>query len=291
MSFLDLYMNKNPMITASDDDSEPVATIFGIPFDSTHSYKPGCRFGPDAIRDSFNNIEIFHPELKIDLENANIEDLGNTRHTVVASEMIDMVKKITAELVSKQRQLFILGGEHSITYGTYTSFPKETGYVVFDAHYDLRDEFADIKLSHASYLRRIVEERGAENILHVGARAFVKEELEFLTENKIKTISDREIRDGKGPTLLKDYVSTFDTIYSSFDLDVLDPAFAPGVGNPEAVGITSRELFDMIHTFSETKVTGVDIVELNPYHDNGSTASLAAKIISTLIAMNLSQNG
>jgi agmatinase len=283
-------MNKNPMITSSDYDSEPVATIFGIPFDSTHSYKPGCRFGPDTIRDSFNNIEIFHPDLKIDLENVNIEDLGNTRHTVVASEMIDMVKKITTELVSKQRQLFILGGEHSITYGTYTSFPKETGYVVFDAHYDLRDEFADIKLSHASYLRRIVEERGSENILHVGARAFVKEELEFLTENKIKTISDREIRDGKGPNLLKDYVSTFDSVYSSFDLDVLDPAFAPGVGNPEAVGITSRELFDMIHTFDETKVIGVDIVELNPYHDNGSTASLAAKIISTLIAMNLSQN-
>ncbi len=290
MSFLDLYMNKNPLITASEDDSEPVATIFGIPFDATHSYKPGCRFGPDAIRDSFNNIEIFHPELGIDLETVNIEDLGNTRHTVVATEMIDMVKKITTELVSKQRQLFILGGEHSITYGTYTSFPKETGYVVFDAHYDLRDEFADIKLSHASYLRRIVEERGSENIIHVGARAFVKEELEFLTENKIKTITDKEIRDGKGPGLLKDHVSTFDSVYSSFDLDVLDPAFAPGVGNPEAVGITSRELFDMINTFQETKVTGVDIVELNPYHDNGSTASLAAKIISTLIAINLSKN-
>jgi len=256
----------------------------------TLTYKPGCRFGPDAIRDSFNNIEIFHPELGIDLETVNIEDLGNTRHTVVATEMIDMVKKITTELVSKQRQLFILGGEHSITYGTYTSFPKETGYVVFDAHYDLRDEFADIKLSHASYLRRIVEERGSENILHVGARAFVKEELEFLTENKIKIITDKEIRDGKGPGLLKDHVSTFDSVYSSFDLDVLDPAFAPGVGNPEAVGITSRELFDMINTFQETKVTGVDIVELNPYHDNGSTASLAAKIISALIAINLSKN-
>ena len=290
MSFLDLYMNNNPLITSSDDDSEPVATIFGIPFDATHSYKPGCRFGPDAIRDSFNNIEIFHPELGIDLENVNIEDLGNTRHTVVASEMIDMVKKITTELVAKQRQLFILGGEHSITYGTYTSFPKETGYVVFDAHYDLRDEFADIKLSHASYLRRIVEERGAENILHVGARAFVKEELEFLTENKIKTITYKQIREGEGTTLLKDHVSTFDTVYSSFDLDVLDPAYAPGVGNPEADGITSRELFDMINVFQETKVTGVDIVELNPYHDNGATASLAAKIISTLIAINLSQN-
>lgn len=290
MSFLDLYMNNNPLITSSDDDSEPVATIFGIPFDATHSYKPGCRFGPDVIRDSFNNIEIFHPELGIDLEAVNIEDLGNTRHTVVASEMIDMVKKITAELVAKQRQLFILGGEHSITYGTYTSFPKETGYVVFDAHYDLRDEFADIKLSHASYLRRVVEERGAENILHVGARAFAKEELEFLTENKIKTITYKQIRDDEGPSLLKDHVSTFDTVYSSFDLDVLDPAYTPGVGNPEANGITSRELFDMIHTFQETKVTGVDIVELNPYHDNGATASLAAKIISTLIAINLSQN-
>lgn len=290
MSFLDLYMNKNPLITSSDDGSEPVATVFGIPFDATHSYKPGCRFGADTIRDSFNNIEVFHPELKVDLETANIEDLGNTRHTVVASEMIDMVKKITTELVAKQKQLFILGGEHSITYGTYPSFPKETGYVVFDAHYDLRDEFADIKLSHASYLRRIVEERGSENILHVGARAFVAEELEFLQEHNIKTITDKEIRDGNGPKLLREHVSSFDSIYSSFDLDVLDPAFAPGVGNPEAVGITSRELFDMISSLNETKVTGVDIVELNPYHDNGATASLAAKIMSTLIAMNLSQN-
>jgi len=289
MSYLDLYLNNTPLIT-SGDDTPPVATVIGIPFDATHSYKPGCRFGPDAIRDSFNNIEVFHPDLQVDLEAVNIEDLGNTRHTVVVSEMIDMVKKITPELVAKKRQLFILGGEHSITYGTYTSFPKETGFVVFDAHYDLRNEFADTKQSHASYLRRIIEEKGSENILHVGARAFVKEELEFLKENNIKTISDREIREGKGPQLLKDYVSTFDTIYSSFDLDVLDPAFAPGVGNPEAVGITSRELFDLIHSFNETKVIGVDIMELNPYHDDGTTASLAAKIMSTLIALNLSQH-
>ena len=81
----------------------------------------------------------------------------------------------------------------------------------------------------------------------------LQEELEFLKENNIKTISDKEIREGKGPQLLKDHVSTFDTIYSSFDLDVLDPAFAPGVGNPEAVGITSRELFDLIGSFEDTK--------------------------------------
>ena len=289
MSFLEFYMDKNPLIISSGE-GDPVATIFGIPFDSTHSYKPGCRFGPDAIRDAFNNIEIFHPELQVDLESANIEDLGNTKHTVVASEMVDMVRKITKELLEKNRQLFVLGGEHLITYGTLLSFPKETGYIVFDAHYDLRDEYADTKLSHASYLRRLIEAKGSDNILHVGARAFVKEELAFLKENKIKTISDREIREGKGPQILKDHVSTFDNLYTSFDLDVLDPAFAPGVGNPEAAGITSRELFDMIHSLENKKVTGVDIVELNPTYDNGSTSSLAAKIISTLMALNLAQN-
>jgi agmatinase len=283
-------MNRNPLITASNSDSEPVATVFGIPFDSTHSYKPGCRFGPDVIRDAFNNIEIFHPQFGIDLETVNIEDLGNTSHTVLASEMIEMVGKITKELVAKKRQLFILGGEHSITYGTFMSFPKETGYVVFDAHYDLRDEYANVKLSHAAYLRRIVEKRGAQNILHVGARAFVKEELEFLKENNIKTISDRQIREGKGPQLLNEFASSFDSLYTSFDLDVLDPAYAPGVGNPEAVGMTSRELFDLIYSLENKKVTGVDIVELNPQYDNGATASIAAKIMSTLIAMNLAQN-
>lgn len=275
------------MISDSQEYGEPVAILFGVPFDSTHSYKPGTKFGPDAIRDTFNNIEIFHPQLQLDLESVNIEDLGNTRHTVVAEEMLTMVQKITTELLQRNKQIVILGGEHLITLGSYTSFPKETGYLVFDAHYDLRDEYADNKLSHAAYLRRIVEKRGAENIIHVGARAFVKDELSFLTEHNIKIISDKDIREGYGPKLVKDAISTFDKIYTSFDLDVLDPAFAPGVGNPEANGITSREFFDMVYSIEGTKVTGFDIVELNPNYDSGATASLAAKIMSIMIALNL----
>jgi len=290
MSFLDLYLNRNPLITSSGDGHGCAATVFGVPFDSTHSYKPGCRFGPDAIRDAFNNIEVFHPELQVDLEDAGIEDLGNTTHTVVASEMVDMVRKVTKELVGRDRQLIILGGEHSITYGTYTSFPKETGYVVFDAHYDLRDQYAGTKLGHASCLRRIVEERGADSVVHVGARAFVREELAFLTEHNIRTITDRDVRSGNGPRLVRDAVSTFDRAYASFDLDVLDPAFAPGVGNPEAEGITSRELFEMIRSMDDAKLTGVDIVELNPRHDTGATASVAARIMSDVIAMNVANS-
>jgi len=289
MSFLDLHMTKSPLIVNPNDNSQPVAVVFGVPFDSTHSYKPGCRFGPDAIRDAFNNIEIFQPEFGVDLEVEAISDLGNTRHTVVAAEMLQMVKNVTSELKKQDKQIIILGGEHLITLGSFTCFPKDTGYVVFDAHYDLRDQYADTKLSHAAYLRRIVEERGSENIVHVGARAFVKEELAFLKEHNIATVSDKEISNGNGPKLLKDVTSTFDRVYLSVDLDVLDPAFAPGVGNPEAVGISSRELYDLITTLQNKKIVAADMVELNPTYDNGSTASMAAKMIATIIAMNLSR--
>ena len=286
MSFLDLYMNRNPLITSPNEEGEVSAIVYGIPFDSTHSFRPGARFGPDAVRLAFNNIEIFSTRFNVDLESINIEDLGNARHTVVASEMIDMVGKITSELVKREKQLIILGGEHSLTYGTYMSFPKDTGYIVFDAHYDLRDEYAGTKLSHAAYLRRIIEKRGTENIIHVGARSFVKEELAFKEEHKVRTVTDKDIRDGKGPKMVKDAVSTFDRIYLSIDLDVLDPAFAPGVGNPEAVGITSRELFEMVYAMEERRIRCMDIVELCPTHDNGATASVAAKLMSEVIAMN-----
>ena len=287
MSFTDLYLTQSPLIISPDEKSDPVANIFGVPFDSTHSYKPGCRFGPDVIRDAFNNIEVFHPQFQVDLETVNIKDFGNIQHTVVAKEMLGMVEKITTELRKTDKLLVILGGEHLLTLGSYMSFPKETGYVVFDAHYDLRDEYANTKLSHAAYLRRIVEERGADNIVHVGARSFVKEELEFLTKHKINSISDKEIRLGNATRLLKDAISSFDKLYVSIDLDVVDPAFAPGVGNPEAVGITSRELFDMITSLENKKIVGSDVVELNPSFDYGSTSSLAAKMISTIIAMNI----
>ena len=282
-------MTNSPLIINPNDNSESVAVIFGVPFDSTHSYKPGCRFGPDAIRDAFNNIEIFQPEFGVDLETVNINDLGNTRHTVVATEMLQMVKNITSELKKQNKQIIILGGEHLVTLGSFPCFPKDTGYVVFDAHYDLRDQYADIKLSHAAYLRRIVEEHGSENIIHVGARAFVKEEFAFLKEHNIRTVSDKEIRNGNGAKLLKDMTSTFDNLYLSIDLDVLDPAFAPGVGNPEAVGISSRELYDLVTTLQNKKIVAANIVELNPTYDNGATSSMAAKMISTIIAMNLSR--
>ena len=282
MSYTDLYLTQSPLIISPDNKSEPIANIFGVPFDSTHSYKPGCRFGPDVIRDAFNNIEIFHPQLQVDLESANIKDYGNIQHTVVATEMLTMVEKVTTELRKENKILVTLGGEHLLTLGTYMSFPKETGYIVFDAHYDLREEYANTKLSHAAYLRRIVEKRGAENIIHVGARSFVREELEFLTKHKINSISDKEIRLGNAGRLLKDAVSRFDELYVSIDLDVVDPAFAPGVGTPEPFGMTPYEVLQVINFFAD-RIVGFDCVEVCPPYDNGNTSALAARLTRHLV--------
>ena len=288
MSFLDLYTSGDPLLTSSETGN-PTAIVLGIPFDSTHSYLPGTRFGPNAIRESFNNIEIFHPKFGVDLEKVQIDDLGNLNHTVVATEMLEMTSKTVSSILDtkKSKNLFILGGEHLLTLGVYNSMPPNTGFIVFDAHYDLRDEYAGTPLNHASYLRRLVEKHGSENIIHVGARAFVHEELEFLKTNNIKTITDDDIRDNKATKLLTDMSSVFDSVYTSFDLDVIDPGFAPGVGNPEAVGVTPRELFDLIYSLQERNIIGTDIVELNPLRDNGSTSSIAAKILSTILAMNI----
>ena len=106
MSFTELYTGAGPLISGSSSD-DPAACIFGVPFDSTHSYKPGTRFGPNAIRDAFNNIEVFHPKLGVDLEEIPVHDLGNIQHTDVKS-MLEMVSKMTSELMQKNVPVIIL---------------------------------------------------------------------------------------------------------------------------------------------------------------------------------------
>ena len=289
MSYLDLYSGGGPLLESGDGEAR--AAVFGVPFDSTHSYRPGTRFGPDAIREAFNNIEVFHAGLGVDLEGVRIADHGNLRHTVVASEMLEMVGRATAELAGKGMPAVILGGEHLLTLGSAAQFGADTAFVVFDAHYDLRDSYAGARESHASYLRRLVERRGAGGIVHVGARAFAGEELAFLSESGIRTVSDAEVRAGEGPRALERALEPYGRVYASFDLDALDPAYAPGVGNPEADGMTSRELFGMLGALREKEIACADIVELNPGHDSGATAALAAKIMSTVIAMQVAHGG
>ena len=285
MSYTQLYTN--PSVLHSGE-GELAATILGVPFDSTHSYRPGCRFAPDYIRGMFSNIEVFHPRLGVDLEDAGIKDLGNIIQTVDASQMAKMVRLVTGEMVQDEAISIILGGEHLVTLGSYMAFPADTALVVFDAHYDLRDGYAGARLSHASFLRRISEERGGSNILHVGGRACASEEMAYLAESSISTISDEDVQCGRGPSMLAEFLKGYGSVYASIDMDVLDPAFCPGVGNPEAGGITSRELLLMVHQLASCRVAGADIVELNPLFDNGAGGALAARLVSVLMAISVS---
>lgn len=284
MSYIDLYLTA-PTVTQQGKEKEPSVYVFGVPFDATCSYKPGTRFGPNAIRHAFVNIEINSTRYDVELEHITIEDLGNIKITVNPAVMLDVVEKVTKELITKNKQVAILGGEHLLTFGTFVSMPENVALVVFDAHYDLRDEYADMKLSHASFLRRIVEKRGAGNIVHVGARGFSAEEADYRNKMNLRSISTKELQNSNGVKLLKDAISSFDDVYISIDLDVVDPAFAPGVGTPESLGITSHQLVDLVYTLEEKKIKCFDIVELSPPYDNGATASLAAKLMAEIICM------
>ena len=286
MTYADLYLSA-PTASQEGKNKEPDVYIFGIPFDATCSYKPGTRFGPNALRYAFVNIEINSTRYYVQLEDLTIEDLGNTKFTVNSSVMLDMAGKITGEVVAKKKQTVILGGEHLLTFGTLMSMPDDTPLVVFDAHYDLRDEFTDTKFSHATFLRRVIEKRGAGNIVHVGARGFSAEEADFRNKMNLKSISGKELLNGNGIKLFKDAISSFDNMYVSIDLDVVDPAFAPGVGTPEALGITSQQLMDLVYVMEDKKIKCFDIVELSPPYDTaGATAALAAKLMAEIIIMN-----
>ena len=282
MSHTRLYAS--PPLDVSGE-GEPRASMLGVPFDSTHSYRPGCRFAPDYIRGMYGNIELFHPRFGVDLEDASIHDAGNLAQTVDAAQMIRMVRLVVGELVRPGRVCVVLGGEHLVTLGSYMALPPGTGLVVLDAHYDLRDSYAGARLSHASFLRRIVEERGGGDVLHMGARACAAEEMAYLKESGIRTISEEAMRDGDGPAMLSEFAAGYESLYVSIDMDVLDPAFCPGVGNPEAGGITSRELLDTVRALSGHTVACADIVELNPPFDNGAGGAMAAKLLSEMVAM------
>ena len=286
LSHGDLFLSTSPLISMYGSDEKPFAKVLGIPFDSTSTYRMGSRFGPDSIRQAFANIEIYSRGLDIDLEQLSFQDLGNLAETGSVDVMQDSTEKIFREIASEGLVTGILGGEHSITYGSLKALPHDVGILIFDAHFDLREEYADLRMSHATYLRRYIEENGSDHIIHVGARAATKAEWGFAEESQLKIISDNIINvDGDLSYVLKTSIQNFNKVYVSIDLDVLDPAYAPGVGNPEASGLSTHELLELIYLLKGKDIIGFDITELSPSHDNGSTSIVAAKCLSELLCL------
>ncbi|MEM2211045.1 MAG: agmatinase [Nitrososphaerales archaeon] len=286
MTYREFFIARDPLITMLKEGVPPIVRVFGVPFDATSTYRPGSRFGANAIREAFMNIEVYSTMLGIDLEDLSIEDLGNLRYTTSIDQMVYSVEKVVYELIHEGKAFAMLGGEHTATFGACSAMPKDSALIVFDAHLDLRDSFADLKLSHATFLRRLLEKKDAQNTIIIGSRAASSEEWRMADKIGLTIISADSLYALKNPQkLLKDFISDFEKVYISIDLDVLDPAYAPAVGNPEPIGISTRQLLEFLYTLKGKEIIGFDIMELSPPYDNGSTACVAAKLLAELTCL------
>ncbi len=263
--------------------------IFGIPFDATQSFKPGSRFAPTAIREASWNLENYSIYFDFDLDFAKICDAGNVN---VDGNFERVVKNVSEFLdkVDPNRQIPIgLGGEHTVTYAILNGLNmdlSEICYIAFDAHFDLRDEFDDDRFNHACTARRIFE-LGVEEMVLIGVRSGTKEERIFAKENGIKFFHPWQ----KFDDILVEVKKIVDDrpIYLSIDMDVFDPAFAPGVSTPEPFGLNPAVMLRFFEIFSYN-VLALDIVEVVPDAEK-ITPTLAAKFIFEFIASKMSQSG
>ncbi len=249
--------------------------VFGIPYDSTQTFRSGSRFAPNAIREASWNLESYSAYFLIDLESVRICDAGNVNCDGSFDDIVIRTQKL---INSFEAFPIAIGGEHTISYAVFKNF-KDSCYVVFDAHLDLRDEFDGNRFSHACVSRRVYEL--GSNLIVIGVRSFSREELDFAEENCIEFYYSWDlIERGVNPVIEK--VSEYENVYISLDMDVFDPAYAPGVSTPEPLGIHPLHFLKIISAISK-RIVGFDVVEVIP-DQNKITQTLAAKLIFELIA-------
>ncbi|HUK49578.1 MAG TPA: agmatinase [Terriglobales bacterium] len=261
--------------------------VLGVPYDHTSTYRAGSRFAPRAIREASLNVETYSPRTGVDIENVPIYDAGDLHVVDSATETLSRLEKVAKELVSASKIPVVIGGEHTITQGVVRCLPNSVGVVSFDAHGDLRDEYGGGKISHATVLRRVTEKVGVEEVLVLGIRALCKEEVEFIQTNNIQTMTPWQIREiGIAAAIerVRSFTKRFQHTYLTIDMDGLDPAFAPGVSNPEFNGLTPDELISLALAVVDSRMVGFDLVEVCPNYDSGQSAVAAARIMFEVIA-------
>ena len=288
MSRAKLYLSTRvPFTGISSAYDRSRFVFFGVPYDKTSTYKAGSRFAPGTLRDVSANMELYSVRSKVDLEQVAVHDWGDVDIVENLVETLDRVKSVCSELLDSKKIPIMAGGEHSVTKAAADALPEDTGLVSFDAHLDLRDEFLGEKLSHATFMRRVSEKIGPDHIMEVGVRAFSRPELDFTRKSGLTMITPQDLREAgisKTAQRIRGFLSRFSHSYVTVDIDVLDPAFAPGVGNPEPDGLSTDELLTLIDASMEENIVGFDLVEVSPQLDSGQTAAVGVKVIFEAIA-------
>jgi agmatinase len=261
-------------------DKNDVA-IIGIPFDVYSSFVKGAALAPPRIRQAFHS-----PSTNLFTENltdlgsvTSLADLGDLAFTE-ETDAFALIESTVHAALKQATRLFCLGGDHSITYPIlrgYASTYNQLTIVQLDAHPDLYEEFEGNRFSHACPFARIMEEQLAKRLVQIGIRGMNTHQLEQTRRYHVDTIDMRAWQ--KNPAL-----KIKGPLYLSLDMDVLDPAYAPGVSHPEGGGLTTREVVEIIQNLPGPMV-GADLVEYNPNHDpTGITDVAAAKLMKEILA-------
>jgi agmatinase len=259
--------------------------VFGVPFDVTSTYRTGARFGPNAIRHASLNIETYSFRSGVDFEDLALHDLGDLHASTSPKRTVNMLKLVVEDVLAVKKLPVVIGGEHTITLGVLKGLgdkAKKTALVSFDAHLDLRREYQGLTLSHTTFMRMINEEVKPAKIIEVGTRAACKEELDYAEASGIDFFTAQQIRKEGATQIaqkLKEQLAQYKNVYLTIDMDVLDPAFAPAVQNPEAEGLETHMLLDILCALCDKRVVGFDVVEIAPVYDHGISAVAAAKVM------------
>ncbi|HYF79387.1 MAG TPA: agmatinase [Symbiobacteriaceae bacterium] len=269
---------------ASDDYEASRVVLYGIGQDFTTSFRPGTRFGPGRIREASYGIEEFSYHSLASLADKQFFDLGDV--SVIfgdAKETLNRAEQVARKIMQDGKLPFMLGGEHLVTLpcvkAAYEKYGNDLILVQFDAHADLREDYLGNPLSHAAVMRRCLDFLPAKNLYQFGIRSGTADEYKLGTE-QCNLFPHEVLRP------LKEVIHSFGDrpIYFTIDIDVVDPAFAPGTGTPEPGGITSRELIDAVMAFKGKNIVGFDIVEVAPGLDQSDrTVVLGAKLVREAI--------
>lgn len=277
-----LTPNIETFIACESSYEEAQTVLFGAPYDSTTSYRPGTRFASRAIRSESFGLETYSPYQDKDLEEIQVFDSGDLELSFGRVDLaLADIKARTQTILADNKRPFMIGGEHLVTLpaveATFEKYP-DLQVIQFDAHTDLREAYLDAKLSHATVIRRIHDFLGDGKIHQFGIRSGERAEFQFAKEH---TNLHKYNLDGLKETV----VALKDTpVYLTIDLDVFDPGVFPGTGTPEAGGIFFMEFVESLKSISQLNIVALDVNELSPALDqSGASTALACKVVRELL--------
>src|SRR5712691_2016695 len=271
--------------------------LIGVPYDGGTSYRPGARFGPRAVREQSSLIRTWHPVLKVHpFERLRVADCGDVDVSPNSIELTyaAIAKRIDAMTAAGAVPVCV-GGDHSITLGILRSLARRhgpLGIVHFDAHPDTWDEYFGSKYFHGTPFRRAVEEGliDPRRMIQVGIRGplYGPEDFAFHDQHGIEVVRIEAVKE-QGTAWVAERFPRLrgGPIYCSFDIDAVDPAFAPATGTPEVGGLTSYEALVLVRALAGQALVGADVVEVSPPYDGPGqiTSLLAANLLFELVSL------